>query len=108
MRNIHLVHLNTSAKYKNNKFQIKYLKYKRYNMVLFAQYSTGFNDNNIFLHRYEFFIYFDRTSRTLHYVSDIDYITYYGADITIRPLMIRFGIDAYRYLTQEYLNKEKE
>ena len=27
--------LNTSAKYKNNKFQIKYLKYERYNMGLF-------------------------------------------------------------------------
>lgn len=110
--------LNTSAKYKNNKFQIKYLKYERYNMVLFATYSTGYNNDNVFLHRYEPFIYFNRTSRTLHYVSDIDYITYYGADINIRPLMIRFGINAWRYLTQEYNennheqcsrnNKEKE
>ena len=40
--------LNTSAKYKNNKFQIKYLKYKRYNMVLFATYSTGYNNDNVF------------------------------------------------------------
>jgi hypothetical protein len=40
--------LNTSAKYKNNKFQIKYLKYERYNMVLFATYSTGYNNDNVF------------------------------------------------------------
>lgn len=103
------VKLNTSSKYKNNKFQIKYLKYKNYNMVLFATHSTGYNDDNIFLHSYEPFIYFDRTSRTLHYVSDADYITYYGVDTNIRSLMIRFNINAWRYLTQEYReNKEKE
>ena len=87
-------------------------------MVLFATYSTGYNVNNVFLHRFEFLAYFDKTSRTLHYVNDIDYITYYGVDINIRPLMIRFNINAWRYLTQEYNennceqcsrnNKEKE
>lgn len=33
------IKLNTSAKYKNNKFQIKYLKAKKNNIVLFATYS---------------------------------------------------------------------
>lgn len=99
------IKLCTSSKYKHNKFQIKYLKYKRYNMVLFATYSTELNVNNIFVHKYEFFIYFDRTSRTLHYVEDTDY---YGVDTNIRPLMIRFGIVAYNYLTYVYINKEKE
>lgn len=49
--------LNTSTKYKNNKFQIKYFKYKRYNMVLFATYSTGYNNDNVFLHRKEQVVY---------------------------------------------------
>lgn len=102
------VKLNTSSKYKNNKFQIKYLKYKKYNMVLFATYSTGYNADNIFLHEYEFFIYFDRTSRNVHYVDDYDYnyFSCYGVDINIKPLMIRFNIDADKYLTMEYINKE--
>ena len=104
------IHLNTSSKYKHNKFQIKYLKYKKYNMVLFATYSTGYNCHNVFLHRYEPFIYFDRTSRTLHYVSDLDYITYIGASTNIKSLISLFNISAWRYLTKEHNenNKEKE
>ncbi len=107
MKNNNNIHLNTSAKYKNNKFQIKYLKYKKYNMVLFATYFTELDVDNIFLHGYQFSIYFDRTLRTLNYVNDMDYI---GIDINIRPLMIHFGIDAYKYLTQtqEYRKNNKE
>lgn len=73
-------------------------------MVLFATYFTELDVDNIFLHGYQFSIYFDRTLRTLHYVNDMDYI---GIDTNIRPLMIHFGIDAYKYLTQaqEYRKK---
>ena len=41
--------LNTSTKYKNNKFQIKYLKAKKNNIVLFAAYDADWDEeNNIF------------------------------------------------------------
>lgn len=36
--------LNTSAKYKNNKFQIKYLKAKKNNVVLFAVYAAQWDE----------------------------------------------------------------
>ena len=42
------VKLNSSAKYKNNKFQIKYLKAKKNNIVLFAtQADAGFKFINM-------------------------------------------------------------
>lgn len=51
--------LNTSTKYKNNKFQIKYLKAKKNNIVLFATYDTDWDEeDNIFYRAYKFFYSF--------------------------------------------------
>lgn len=63
--------LNTSAKYKNNKFQIKYLKAKKNNIVLFATYSAVWDkENSIFYRAYNFFIYFNRNKRAVHYIEN--------------------------------------
>lgn len=63
--------LNTSTKYKNNKFQIKYLKAKKNNIVLFAVYAAVWNKEiSIFYRAYNFFIYFNRNKRAVHYIGN--------------------------------------
>ena len=63
--------LNTSAKYKNNKFQIKYLKAKKNDIILFATYSATWNEeDNAFYRAYDFFIYFNRNKRAVCYIGN--------------------------------------
>lgn len=65
------IHLNTSSKYKHNKFQIKYLKAKKNNIVLFAKYLADWDEeDNIFYREYFFFTYFDRKKRNVYYIED--------------------------------------
>lgn len=72
------VKLNSSAKYKNNKFQIKYLKAKKNNIVLFATYDTDWDEeDNIFYRAYKFFIYFNRKKRAVGYIGDSTVYTCY-------------------------------
>lgn len=79
MRNIHLVHLNTSAKYKHNKFQIKYLKAKKNNIVLFAKYLSAWDEeDNIFYRAYDFFMFFNRNKRAVCYIGNNSAYQYYG------------------------------
>lgn len=62
------IKLNTSAKYKNNKFQIKYLKAKKNDIILFAVYAAQWDkEDGIFYRAYNFFIYFNRNKR-VHYI----------------------------------------
>lgn len=73
------VKLNSSAKYKNNKFQIKYLKAKKNNIVLFATYSAEWDEeDNIFYRAYKFFIYFNRKKRAVGYIENNFAYTCYG------------------------------
>lgn len=63
--------LNTSAKYKNNKFQIKYLKAKKNDIILFAVYAATWDEeDSIFYRAYNFFIYFNRNKRAVHYIGN--------------------------------------
>lgn len=63
--------LNTSTKYKNNKFQIKYLKAKKNDIILFAVYAAEWDEeDSIFYRAYNFFIYFNRNKRTVHYIEN--------------------------------------
>ena len=71
--------LNTSTKYKNNKYQIKYLKAKKNNIVLFATYSATWDkEDNIFYRVYDFFIYFNRNKRAVHYIGNNPVYDCYG------------------------------
>lgn len=73
------VKLNSSAKYKNNKFQIKYLKAKKNNIILFATYSATWDEeDNIFYRAYDFFIYFNRNKRAVHYIENNSAYACYG------------------------------
>lgn len=76
------IKLNTSIKYKNNKFQIKYLKAKKNNIVLFAKYESEWDEeDNIFYRTYDFFIYFNRNNRNkraIHYIGNNSAYQYYS------------------------------
>lgn len=73
------IKLNTSTKYKNNKFQIKYLKAKKNNIVLFATYSAEWDEeDSIFYRAYDFFIYFNRNKRAVHYIENNSIYSCYG------------------------------
>lgn len=62
------IKLNTSTKYKNNKYQIKYLKAKKNDIILFAVYAAEWDkEDGIFYRAYNFFIYFNRNKR-VHYI----------------------------------------
>lgn len=103
MRNIHLVHLNTSAKYKNNKFQIKYLKAKKNNVVLFATYFAYWSKkNNIFYRAYDFFMFFNRNKRAVCYIGNNSAYQYYSfiSNNNINSFMNSFQRNA-----SELLNK---
>lgn len=71
--------LNSSTKYKNNKFQIKYLKAKKNNIVLFAVYDSQWDEeDSIFYRAYNFFIYFNRNKRAVHYIENNSVYSCYG------------------------------
>ena len=73
------VKLNTSAKYKNHKFQIKYLKAKKNDIVLFAVYAAAWDkEDNIFYRAYNFFIYFNRNKRAVNYIGNNSAYSCYG------------------------------
>lgn len=73
------VKLNSSSKYKNNKFQIKYLKAKKNDIILFAVYTAEWDEeDSIFYRAYNFFIYFNRNKRAVHYIENNSVYSYYG------------------------------
>ena len=102
------VKLNTSSKYKHNKFQIKYLKYKNYNMVLFANYEVEWDkEDNIFYRVYDFFIYFNRNKRTIYYIGNNSAYKRYGfiSNNNISSFMNSFQRNASEFLN-EIIDKE--
>lgn len=108
MRNIHLVHLNTSAKYKNNKFQIKYLKAKKNDIVLFATYAANWDEeDNIFYRAYDFFIYFNRNKRAVHYIGNNSAYSKYGFNSrnNMNSFMNSFQRNAFEFF-DEVIDKE--
>ena len=93
------IKLNSSAKYKNNKFQIKYLKAKKNNTILFAKYDAT-EDNNIFYRAYKFFIYFNRNKRAVGYIENNTVYTCYefNSDDNMSFFMDSFQRDASKFL----------
>lgn len=92
--------LNTSAKYKNNKFQIKYLKAKKNDIILFAVYAAVWNkENSIFYRAYNFFIYFNRNKR-VHYIIGNNSTACYTliSNNNMNSFMNSFRRDAKRFL----------
>lgn len=97
------IKLNTSAKYKNNKFQIKYLKAKKNNIVLFAVYAAVWNkENSIFYRAYNFFIYFNRKKRAVGYIGDSTVYTCYefNSNDNMSFFMNSFQRDASKFLNE--------
>nr|DAD55816.1 MAG TPA: hypothetical protein [Bacteriophage sp.] len=97
MRNIKL---NTSAKYKNNKFQIKYLKAKKNDIILFAVYAAEWDEEDgIFYRAYNFFIYFNRNKR-VHYIIGNNSTACYTliSNNNMNSFMNSFQRDAKRFL----------
>lgn len=93
--------LNTSAKYKNNKFQIKYLKAKKNNIILFAVYAAEWDEEDgIFYRAYNFFIYFNRNKRAVHYVGNNSAYACYTliSNNNMSSFMNSFQRDAKRFL----------
>lgn len=94
------IKLNTSIKYKNNKFQIKYLKAKKNDIVLFAVYAAQWDEENgIFYRAYNFFIYFNRNKR-VHYIIGNNSTAYYTfiSNNNMNSFMNSFQRDAKRFL----------
>ena len=96
------IKLNSSSKYKNNKFQIKYLKAKKNDIILFAVYAAVWNKkNSIFYRAYNFFIYFNRNKRAVHYIENNP--AYYAcytliSNNNMSSFMNSFQRDAKRFL----------
>lgn len=92
--------LNTSAKYKNNKFQIKYLKAKKNDIILFAVYAAQWDEEDgIFYRAYNFFIYFNRNKR-VHYIIGNNSTACYTliSNNNMNSFMNSFQRDAKRFL----------
>lgn len=99
------IKLNSSAKYKNNKFQIKYLKAKKNNIVLFATYNANWDEeDNIFYRTYNFFIYFNRNKRAVCYIGNNSAYQCYGffSNNNMNSLMNSFQRNASRVLNEIY------
>lgn len=97
------IHLNTSAKYKNNKFQIKYLKAKKNNIVLFAKYESEWDEeDNIFYRTYDFFIYFNRNKRAVHYIGNNSVYSKYGfnSNNNMNSFMNSFQRNAFEFFNK--------
>lgn len=97
------VKLNSSSKYKNNKFQIKYLKAKKNNIILFAIYAAEWDEeDSIFYRAYNFFIYFNRNKR-VHYIignnSTCDCYTLISNN-NMNSFMNSFQRDASKFLNE--------
>lgn len=94
------IKLNTSAKYKNNKFQIKYLKAKKNDIILVAVYAAEWDEEDgIFYRAYNFFIYFNRNKRAVHYIGN-NSTAYYTliSNNNMSSFMDSFQRDAKRFL----------
>lgn len=97
------IKLNSSAKYKNNKFQIKYLKAKKNNIVLFATYNANWDEeDNIFYRIYDFFIYFNRNKRAACYIGNNSAYQYYSfiSNNNINSFMNSFQRNASKFLDE--------
>lgn len=97
------IHLNSSLKYKNNKFQIKYLKAKKNDIILFATYDIYWNEeDNIFYRAYKFFIYFNRKKRAVGYIGDSTVYTCYefNSNDNMSFFMNSFQRDASEFLDE--------
>lgn len=95
------IKLNTSTKYKNNKFQIKYLKAKKNDIILFAVYAAQWDkEDGIFYRAYNFFIYFNRNKRVVHYIGNNSVYSCYGFNSknNMNSFMNSFQRDAKRFL----------
>lgn len=101
------IKLNTSAKYKNNKFQIKYLKAKKNNVVLFAVYAAVWDkENSIFYRTYSFFIYFNRNKRAVYYIGNNSvYSRWFNSNNNMNSFMNSFQKNAFEFLN-EIIDKE--
>lgn len=100
--------LNSSTKYKNNKFQIKYLKAKKNNIVLFAVYDSQWDEeDSIFYRAYDFFMYFNRNKRAVCYIGNNSAYQCYGffSNNNMNSLMNSFQRNASELLN-EVINKE--
>lgn len=94
------IKLNTSTKYKNNKFQIKYLKAKKNDIILFAVYAAQWDkEDGIFYRAYNFFIYFNRNKR-VHYIIGNNSTACYTliSNNNMNSFMNSFQRDAKRFL----------
>lgn len=97
------IKLNTSTKYKNNKFQIKYLKAKKNDIVLFAKYESEWDEeDNIFYRTYDFFIYFNRNKRAVHYIGNNSAYSCYGFNSRNN---MNFFMNSFQRNASELLNK---
>lgn len=96
------IKLNTSTKYKNNKFQIKYLKAKKNNIILFAVYAAEWDEeDSIFYRAYNFFIYFNRKKR-VHYIIGNNSTACYTliSNNNMNSFMNSFQRDASKFLNE--------
>lgn len=94
------IHLNSSIKYKNNKYQIKYLKAKKNDIILFAVYAAEWDEeDSIFYRAYNFFIYFNRNKR-VHYIIGNNSTACYTliSNNNMNSFMNSFQKDAKRFL----------
>ena len=94
------IHLNSSLKYKNNKYQIKYLKAKKNDIILFAVYAAQWDEEDgIFYRAYNFFIYFNRNKR-VHYIIGNNSTACYTliSNNNMNSFMNSFQKDAKRFL----------
>lgn len=94
------IHLNSSLKYKNNKYQIKYLKAKKNDIILFAVYAAEWDEeDSIFYRAYNFFIYFNRNKR-VHYIIGNNSTACYTliSNNNMNSFMNSFQRDAKRFL----------
>lgn len=94
------IHLNSSLKYKNNKYQIKYLKAKKNDIILFAVYAAEWDEkDSIFYREYNFFIYFNRNKR-VHYIIGNNSTACYTliSNNNMNSFMNSFQRDAKRFL----------
>ena len=94
------IHLNSSIKYKNNKYQIKYLKAKKNDIILFAVYAAEWDEeDSIFYRAYNLFIYFNRNKR-VHYIIGNNSTACYTliSNNNMNSFMNSFQRDAKRFL----------
>lgn len=101
------IKLNSSAKYKNNKFQIKYLKAKKNNIVLFATYNANWDEeDNIFYRIYDFFIYFNRNKRAVHYIGNNSaYPCYFCCEFNSNSNMSSNNMNSFQRNASEFLDE---